>query len=129
MENLRRRQIQEREDAVKRTRSQIFGDLLPSLDAFRMGIAEVEKDETKNIFVGISMAFKQMENILSEYGLEVLDPEGLEFDPKFHEALSYQISDSIDEGKILQTVRTGYKLRDKLLRPASVIISQKANRG
>ena len=65
-----------------------------------------------------------MENILSEYGLEVLDPEGLEFDPKFHEALSYQISDSIDEGKILQTVRTGYKLRDKLLRPASVIISK-----
>ena len=90
-----------------------------------MGMHEVEKDETtKNIFVGISMAFKQMENILSEYGLEVLDPEGLEFDPKFHEALSYQISDSIDEGKILQTVRTGYKLRDKLLRPASVIISK-----
>ena len=90
-----------------------------------MGMHEVEKDETtKNIFVGISMAFKQMENILSEYGLEVIDPEGLEFDPKFHEALSYQISDSIDEGKILQTVRTGYKLRDKLLRPASVIISK-----
>lgn len=125
LENLKRRQIKEREDAVQRTRSQIFGDLLPSLDAFRMGMHEVEKDETtKNIFVGISMAFKQMENILSEYGLEVLDPEGLEFDPKFHEALSYQISDSIDEGKILQTVRTGYKLRDKLLRPASVIISK-----
>ena len=53
LENLKRRQIKEREDAVQRTRSQIFGDLLPSLDAFRMGMHEVEKDETtKNIFVG-----------------------------------------------------------------------------
>ena len=41
-----------------------------------------------------------------------------------HEALSYQISDDVDEGIVLQTVRTGYKLRDKLLRPAAVIISQ-----
>ena len=53
-----------------------------------MGMHEVEKEEsTKNIFVGISMAFKQMENILSEYGLEVIDPEGLEFDPEISRSI------------------------------------------
>lgn len=125
LENLKRRQIKEREDAVQRTRSQIFGDLLPALDAFQMGIKEVEKEEsTKNIFIGISMAYKQMEDILGEYGLEIINPEGTEFDPKFHEALSYQTNDEVEDGYILQTVRTGYKIRDKLLRPASVIISQ-----
>ena len=53
LENLKRRQIKEREEAVQRTRSQIIGDLLPSLDAFQMGMQEVEKEEsTKNIFIG-----------------------------------------------------------------------------
>jgi len=125
LENLKRRQIKEREEAVQRTRSQIIGDLLPTLDAFQMGMQEVEKDEaTKNIFIGISMAYKQMESILGEYGLELIDPVGNEFDPKYHEALSHQVSEEVEEGFIIQTIRTGYKMKDKLLRPASVIISQ-----
>ena len=125
LENLKRRQIKERDEAVQRTRSQIMGDLLPSLDAFQMGMQEAEKDEsTKNIFVGISMAFKQMENVLGEYGLEIINPDGYEFDPKFHEALSYQQSDDVKEGFVLKTVRIGYRIKDKLLRPASVIISK-----
>ena len=125
LENFKRRQIKEREDAVTRTRSQIISDLLPALDAFQMGLAEVEKDDsTKNIFIGISMAYKQMETVLGEYGLEIIKPDGEIFDPKFHEALSYQKHEEIAEGVILQTVRFGYKIREKLLRPASVIISQ-----
>ena len=125
LENLKRRQIKEREETVLRTRSQIIGDLLPTLDAFQMGMQEVEKDEsTKNIFVGISMAYKQMENILGEYGLELINPVGSEFDPKYHEALSHQTSEEVTEGFVIQTIRTGYKMKDKLLRPASVIISQ-----
>ena len=99
LENFKRRQIKEREDAVTRTRSQIISDLLPALDAFQMGLAEVEKDDsTKNIFIGISMAYKQMETILGEYGLEIIKPDGEIFDPKFHEALSYQKHDEIAEG-------------------------------
>lgn len=125
LENLKRRQIKEREEAVQRTRSQIMGDLLPSLDAFQMGMQEAEKEEsTKNIFVGISMAFKQMESVLGEYGLEIINPDGSEFDPKFHEALSYQASEDVKEGFVLQTIRIGYRIKDKLLRPASVIISK-----
>ncbi len=130
LENLKRRQIREREEAVQRTRSQIMGDLLPSLDAFQMGIQEAEKEEsTKNIFVGISMAFKQMENVLGEYGLEIINPDGSEFDPKFHEALSYQASEDVKEGFVLQTIRIGYRIKDKLLRPASVIISKGKEEG
>ena len=130
LENLKRRQIKERDEAVQRTRSQIMGDLLPSLDAFQMGMQEAEKDEsTKNIFVGILMAFKQMENVLGEYGLEIINPDGSEFDPKFHEALSYQESDDVKEGFVLKTIRIGYRIKDKLLRPASVIISKGKEEG
>jgi molecular chaperone GrpE len=70
------------------------------------------------------MAYKQMENILGEYGLELINPVGSEFDPKYHEALSHQTSEEVTEGFVIQTIRTGYKMKDKLLRPASVIISQ-----
>ena len=89
------------------------------------GGAEAEKDESaKNIFIGVSMAFQQMKNTLGEYGLELIDPEGKEFDPKFHEALSYESSPDTEEGIVLKSVRIGYKMKDKLLRPASVIISK-----
>ena len=70
------------------------------------------------------MAFKQMESVLGEYGLEIINPDGSEFDPKFHEALSYQASEDVKEGFVLQTIRIGYRIKDKLLRPASVIISK-----
>ena len=124
LENLKGDKLK-KEKMLLRTRSQIIGDLLPTLDAFQIGMQEVEKDESiKNIFIGISMAYKQMENVLGEYGLELINPEGSEFDPRYHEALSYESSDEIEKGLVLQTVRTGYKLKDKLLRPASVIISQ-----
>lgn len=130
IDNLKRRQIKEREDTVIRTRSQIISDLLPVLDAFQMGMNEVEKEEsTKNIFVGLSMAYKQMESVLNEYGLEIVDPKGTIFDPKYHEALSYKSDEEVEEGYVLQTVRVGYKMRDKLLRPASVIISQGKDKG
>ena len=70
------------------------------------------------------MAYTNGRYFRVEHGLEIINPEGAEFDPKFHEALSYQTNDEVEDGYILQTVRTGYKMRDKLLRPASVIISQ-----
>ena len=56
-----------------------------------------------------------METVLGEYGLEIIKPDGEIFDPKFHEALSYQKHDEIAEGVILQTVRFGYKIRENYL--------------
>lgn len=125
LENLKKRSIKEREDAVQRTRSQLISDLLPIIDAFQMGLTEATKHEgATDIVEGFAMAMKQMHSTLDDYGLIVLEPEIEEFDPKFHEAINYEVNNDLEEGTVVKTIRCGYRLGDKLLRPASVILSK-----
>ena len=125
LENLKKRSIKEREDAVQRTRSQLISDLLPIIDAFQMGLTEATKHEgATDIVEGFAMAMKQMHSTLDDYGLIVLEPEKEEFDPKFHEAINYEVNNDLEEGTVVKTIRCGYRLGDKLLRPASVILSK-----
>ena len=125
LENLKKRAIKEREDAVQRTRSQLISDLLPIIDAFQMGLTEATKHEgASEIVEGFAMAMKQMHSTLDSYGLIVLEPEKDEFDPKFHEAINYEVNNDLEEGTVVKTIRSGYRLGDKLLRPASVILSK-----
>jgi molecular chaperone GrpE len=65
-----------------------------------------------------------MHSTLDSYGLIVLEPEKDEFDPKFHEAINYEVNNDLEEGTVVKTIRSGYRLGDKLLRPASVILSK-----
>jgi molecular chaperone GrpE len=125
LENLRKRSIRDREDAVLRTRAQIIGDLLPVLDAFQLGLNEAQKNkEAESVVAGFSMAMKQMNNVLGEFGLKLIDPLKGEFDPKIHEAIGYEESEEHEEGMVLKCVRVGYQIRDQLLRPATVILSK-----
>ncbi|MDG0963892.1 MAG: nucleotide exchange factor GrpE [Opitutales bacterium] len=126
LENIKKRAIREREDAVQRTRSQLIGDLLPIIDSFRMGLSEASKhDEARNYVEGFAMATNQLENILSEYGLSLIEPTNQAFDAKLHEAISYEESKDMEDGIVIKTIRNGYKLGEKLLRPASVVLSKK----
>ena len=110
---------------MQRTRSQIIGDLLPIIDSFKMGLSEASKHENAKTYVeGFSMAMDLMENTLSEYGLHAVESTNKPFDPKVHDAISYESNDTIEEGIVINTIREGYKLGDKLLRPASVILSK-----
>ena len=125
LENVRKRSIRDREDAVQRTRSQIIGDLLPVIDAFQLGFAEAKKNEKAAQFVeGFSMAMSLLESTLSEYGLAVIDPKGEDFDAKFHEAIGYEEDAEQEEGTVINTVRPGYRIGEQLLRPATVILAK-----
>ena len=125
LENLRKRSIRDREDAVQRTRTQVIGDLLPALDAFQLGFAEAKKHEEESKFVeGFAMAVSLMETTLSEYGLAVIDPQGEDFDAKYHEAIGYEEKSDCEEGTIIKTVRIGYRIGEQLLRPATVILAK-----
>jgi len=129
LENLKKRSIKEREDAVQRTRSQLISDLLPTIDAFKMGLTEAAKHtEAKGFVEGFQMAMKQLNTVLDDYGLVVLEPENEIFDPKFHEAINYEINNDLEDGTVINTIRCGYRLGDKLLRPASVILSKSENK-
>ena len=127
IENLRKRTIREREDAVHRTRLQLFTDLLPILDSFKLGLLEAEKsDGDIQVVQGFAMAMNQFEETMKDYGLEVIEPTDGEFDPSIHEAISYEESIEHKDGAILKTFRSGYRLKNNLLRPASVILCKNA---
>ena len=123
LENLKKRSIRDREEASSRARLQIMEDLLPVIDAFKMGMDEAVKADPEGPVVnGFKMAINQMQSTLEDYGLVCIEGVGEPFDPKFHEAIGHETGE--EEGLILQVIRKGYRLRDHLIRPASVIVSQ-----
>ena len=125
LDNLRKRSVRDREEIASRTRANIIGDLLPAVDAFRLGLQDAQnREEAKSVVEGFAMVMTQMESILGEHGLSLVDATGQPFDTSLHEAVSHEASEDIEEGQVIYTVRTGYKLGDRLLRPAAVVISK-----
>jgi len=125
LDNLRKRSVRDREEIASRTRANIIGDLLPAVDAFRLGLQDAQnREEAKSVVEGFAMVMTQMESILGEHGLSLVDATGQPFDTSLHEAVSHEASEDIEEGHVIYTVRTGYKLGDRLLRPAAVVISK-----
>lgn len=124
MENFRRRLAREKQDIIRSAASGIIESLLPVLDNMRLGLQSAENHpEAREVSKGFSMVHDQLQGVLREQGLETLEPQNEEFDPNLHDALTQQPSDEVEEGKVLQTVRVGYRLNDRLLRAASVIVS------
>ena len=126
LENLKKRSIREREAAIVRARQQLIEDLLPVIDAFKMGMEEaIKADPNGPIVNGFNMAINQMEKVFEEYGLVCIEETGGGFDPKIHEAIGYEKGE--EEDIVLKIIRKGYRLKDHLIRPASVMVSQKDN--
>lgn len=121
MDNLRKRTAREREDAVRYANQRLLEDLLPVIDNFEMGMQAAAQDTTSMIYVGMDMVRKQLNEFLSSQGVTEIATDG-QFDPNLHDAVSQEASVQ-PEGTIIRTSRRGFKLRDRLLRPASVVVS------
>ena len=125
LDNLRKRLLREREEIASNAITGLLEDLLPALDAFHFGLEATHgKDGAQEIVKGFAMALEQMNDILLRRGLETIDPAGEPFDPALHEALSQEPSKEVDEGIVLTVTRVGYRLNERLLRPAAVIVSK-----
>jgi molecular chaperone GrpE len=70
------------------------------------------------------MIYSQLRNVLTDAGLETIDAMNQPFDPNWHEAVSQQVSEHAPEGQVIHQLRKGYKLKDRLLRPASVVVAK-----
>jgi molecular chaperone GrpE len=123
LDNYRKRMAREMQDSARFANAGLLESLLPILDNFDYGLnaAKAESEQSK-IYVGLSMVLKQIQDFLRDQGVEEINAAGT-FDPNLHDAMSQQPSDSVPEGRILYQTRKGYRLRDRLLRPASVILS------
>ncbi len=125
LENYRKRVARERDDDIKRAKLGVLEDLLPVMDNFEFGMIEVRKGDPKSpIAFGMEMIERQLKEFMSNAGVEVVDAVGTVFDPNVHEAVGQEENAEVEEGKIIRQMRKGYKVRDRLLRPAMVVVSK-----
>jgi molecular chaperone GrpE len=129
-DNSRKRMLREKDEALRYANEALLEKLLPILDNFEMGLqASRTATDPKAIAEGFEMVHAQFQQLLREAGLEPVDAVGQPFDPHRHEALGHQDSEDHPEGQVLSQMRKGYKLKDRLLRPASVFVARKPGSG
>lgn len=127
-DNFKKRATRERQDAIKFANESLIQKLLPVLDNFEMAQAAAQSadgNSAQSLQAGIALVHQQLKSALSEAGLEEVNATGKPFDPNLHEAVSQQETNEVPEGHVVQQLRKGYRLRDRLLRPASVVVAKK----
>jgi molecular chaperone GrpE len=123
-ENYKKRAAREKEEAVKYANSALLERLIPIVDNFELGLEAARGEgETSPVFSGMSMVLKQLMDFLTELGLQPIDATGQKFDPNLHEAIAHEPSDQFPEGVVTRQTRRGYRMKDRLLRPSSVVVS------
>ena len=130
LENFKKRAARERIDIAQSTTAALLQKLLPVLDHFEMARTAAQSAETppagiESLQAGIDMIQQQLKGVLAETGLEEIDARGRTFDPMLHEAVAQLETAEVPEGQVIQQMRKGYKLRERLLRPATVIVAKK----
>jgi molecular chaperone GrpE len=126
-ENYKKRAARERLEAQKYATESLLEKLIPVMDNFEMAMlaAQAPTASVESLRTGVSMIHQQLRATMAENGLTELIAHGQKFDPNVHEAVSQQPSSEVPEGHVLQQLRKGYRLRERLLRPATVVVAQK----
>jgi molecular chaperone GrpE len=123
-ENYKKRSAREKEEAIKFANSSLLERLVAIVDNFKLGLEAAKGEgEASPIYSGMSLVLKQLNDFLAENGLQPIEAEGKKFDPNLHEAIAHEPSDQFPEGIVLRQTRGGYRFKDRLLRPSSVVVS------
>jgi molecular chaperone GrpE len=124
MQNLRNRTSREIADERRYAALPVIRDLLPVIDNIDRAIeAAAKAGEPENLLAGFRLVRQQLEAILSRNNTEVIDPAGQPFDPHFHQAIVHQASAEVPADHVILVAQPGYKLHDRVVRPAQVIVS------
>ena len=123
-DNFRRRSAKEQLELIETANGKLLEKLSEVQDNFERAFATENKAKDLDAFEkGMQMIYNQFAKILTDAGLEQIDPTGAEFDPNCHEALMQQPSETIPEGHVVTVFQKGYKLKNKILKTAKVIVS------
>jgi molecular chaperone GrpE len=121
-DNYRKRALRDQEALVARAHERLVKELLPVVDDLERALVAAEEHEEAKLEEGVRLVHRELRDALAKEGLVEIETEG-EFDPHVHEALLTQPSGEGD-GAILQVIQKGYRLGDRVLRPARVVVSQ-----
>lgn len=129
LDNYKKRALRERQDAIRYANESYIEKLLPIVDNFEAALAAANAPQSggnvDSLRTGINMIHTQLKGFLSDAGVEEIDAAGKPFDPNLHEAVSQTPSADVPEGQVLQQMRKGYRFRDRLIRPAMVVVARK----
>jgi molecular chaperone GrpE len=124
-ENYRRRTDRERRELAESAAADLLEELLPLVDDLERALEAKAGDESVDAYRrGVGIIHRQLLEVLRKRGVVPLDSVGQPFDPHFHQAVAHEVSPSHAEGTVMQEFRRGYKLGDRLLRPAMVKVAK-----
>ena len=126
-QNVRRRAEQEAEKARKFALEKFVKELLPVVDSLEKALESMQDDASEAHREGVSMTLKMQLDVLSKFGVESIEPHGEPFDPQVHEAMAMVPNPELDPNTVMDVMQKGYLLNGRLVRPAMVVVSQKAN--
>ncbi len=125
-ENFKKRLERERGMALKFAEEQILKELLPSIDNMERAIEQGNQTHNAaDLLSGVELTYKGMLATLEKFELVAMQSIGEQFDPNIHEALAMEESDGAEPNCVLREFQKGYMLKDKLLRPAKVVVAKK----
>ncbi len=125
LDNMRRRAEKDLSNAYKYAQDKLLNALLPVVDSLEKAIEASQGNEAnKFIAEGVELTLKLLLDTLEKQGVKQLNPKGEVFDPNFHEAISMQETQEVDSGCVLNVIQKGYKLHDRVLRPALVVVAK-----
>jgi molecular chaperone GrpE len=129
-ENFRKRTDKEKADSAIRVKSSLLQEFLPIVDAFERALESMDQgkgvlNELDQYHEGVELLYKQLLDTLGRVGVVPIESEGQPFDPHLHEALSRKENPDYEEDTVIQELRRGYLFKDRLLRPAQVIVAFK----
>jgi len=124
-ENFKRRAHLDREAADKYKAQGFLTNLLPVLDNFERAMqVQSASEESESLRKGLEMVYKALVEATEKEGLQVIEAEGVSFDPNLHQAVMTETDDSTEIGTVLQELQKGYKYKDRVLRPSMVKVNE-----
>ncbi|MCJ7556542.1 MAG: nucleotide exchange factor GrpE [Gammaproteobacteria bacterium] len=127
MDNVRKRSDRELERAHKYGVERLAGELLPVVDSLEIGLEAATGETQEAVAEGMRATLKLLISALEKFGISCLDPLGEPFNPEWHEAMATQPSPDAEPNSVLLVVQKGYRIHDRVLRPARVIVARAAD--
>ncbi len=127
-ENVRKRAEREVATSLKYSSDRLLGDLLAVIDSLELGLKAAAAPEVtaKSIAEGMGLTHKQLSSFLEKHGVKAVDPTGQPFNPELHEAVSAVESSDVPPNHVVAVMQKGYRLHERLLRPAMVMVARAA---
>lgn len=129
-DNFRRRALKEREEAYQYGHENLVKDLLSTVDNLERAIEHARRSDGgdfEGMLQGVELVQRQLIGALVNHGVSEIEAENLAFDPNVHEAMAQKEDDSVPSNTVIEVFQKGYRLRDRLLRPARVVVSKRTN--